>query len=331
MPGDFRVISKSEWRSGWIYSAREKISSRLVTIYEIRCNSVKEALIIRNRIVASSRLRHENIARVFNCIIEAQSVFTITESLDGETLAGKLRRGEIERYYGIKWLKEALDGLSFASSKGITHGNVTVDSLFITNDNTLKVLDFGIDEPRGNDFSSTLDIFRPILGSEFISGLDNKNAVRELSIELHALKPTKMDEVEVKLARISDVSGRSAPLSLSSRIKVPGRLTLTVCITALVCLAIIVSGSFLGRQSEYQHIKSTSIQLPDSKPLVNEATKSVFDKDELIEDDADFYLDKAKMLEKINDRPAAIKTIRHALKDKPNNKRLLAELERLAR
>ncbi|MFK7913435.1 MAG: serine/threonine-protein kinase [Pseudomonadales bacterium] len=95
------------------------------------------------------KLRHDNIIRVDTFARDARTgqYFMVMEYLRGEPLNHYMRRkaGERLSYEEVWRICEGTgEGLKHAHAKGIIHSDIKPGNLWITEDGTVKVLDFGI-------------------------------------------------------------------------------------------------------------------------------------------------------------------------------------------
>ncbi len=121
----------------------------------------KEAIKILHPEVARSKelvLRFEQEARATNKLSHPGAVeirdtdtseegcpFLVMELLEGENLAQRAARLDgLPREELLQYVDELLDVLAAAHALGIIHRDIKLDNLFVTTDQRLKVLDFGI-------------------------------------------------------------------------------------------------------------------------------------------------------------------------------------------
>ena len=94
---------------------------------------------------AAARLNHPNILAVHDIGTHDGVPFVVSELLEGETLADRLRRGgPIPTRKVIEYAMQVAGGLVAAHEKGIVHRDLKPDNLFITRDGRIKILDFGL-------------------------------------------------------------------------------------------------------------------------------------------------------------------------------------------
>jgi tRNA A-37 threonylcarbamoyl transferase component Bud32 len=109
----------------------------------------------RNRLEAIERLRrefhyaqmlsHPNIARVFDLDCDAGLWFLTLELLEGETLAGLLKRQSepLEPRRALDILRACGEALAFAHDRGVVHGDFKPGNIFVSGNGHVRVLDFG--------------------------------------------------------------------------------------------------------------------------------------------------------------------------------------------
>ena len=94
----------------------------------------------------AQKLAHPNTVTVYDFDRDGPIVFMTMELLEGESLKDLLRRHP----YGMPFrdvlpiVEGIVSGLAYAHEKGIVHSDLKPGNIFVTNDGTVKVLDFGI-------------------------------------------------------------------------------------------------------------------------------------------------------------------------------------------
>lgn len=98
------------------------------------------------------RLDHPNIARIYDIREKYRTVFMIMEPLEGEPLNVLLERKEILPYARIfNILIQTASGLAYAHKKKIIHHNVRPAALYISNDDRVKLINFGLGYAAGKE------------------------------------------------------------------------------------------------------------------------------------------------------------------------------------
>src|SRR5580658_7650651 len=89
-------------------------------------------------------LNHPNILAIYDIGTHENQPYLVTELLEGETLRTRLDSGSIPPATVLDYTRQIVRGLSVAHAKGITHRDLKPENLFITNDDIVKILDFGL-------------------------------------------------------------------------------------------------------------------------------------------------------------------------------------------
>jgi serine/threonine protein kinase/Tfp pilus assembly protein PilF len=93
---------------------------------------------------AAAALNHPNILAIHDLGSAGNIHFVVSELLVGETLRGRLRQGALTVDRAIRILLQIARGLSAAHAKGIVHRDLKPENIFLTSDNNVKILDFGL-------------------------------------------------------------------------------------------------------------------------------------------------------------------------------------------
>jgi serine/threonine protein kinase/tetratricopeptide (TPR) repeat protein len=93
---------------------------------------------------AIASLSHPNILSIHDFQVSDGAPFSVTELLEGESLAGRLARGPMSWREAAEVGIAIADGLAAAHGRGIVHRDIKPDNLFLTTDGRIKILDFGL-------------------------------------------------------------------------------------------------------------------------------------------------------------------------------------------
>jgi Tol biopolymer transport system component len=93
---------------------------------------------------AAAALNHPNILAVFRMGTHDGSPYLVSELLEGETLREQLTRGRLLVRKAIEYGVQVARGLAAAHEKGIVHRDLKPENLFVTRDERVKILDFGL-------------------------------------------------------------------------------------------------------------------------------------------------------------------------------------------
>ena len=93
---------------------------------------------------AAAALNHPNVIAVFDVGIEGGFPYVVSELLDGSTLDGLLMRGRLPLRRALNFGAQIAHGLSAAHAKGIVHRDLKPSNIFVTSQDRIKILDFGL-------------------------------------------------------------------------------------------------------------------------------------------------------------------------------------------
>jgi serine/threonine protein kinase/Tol biopolymer transport system component len=93
---------------------------------------------------SAAALNHPNILSIFDIGEERGSPYIVSELLEGQTLRERIRSGPIPSRKAIDYALQVARGLAAAHGKGIVHRDLKPENLFLTNDDRVKILDFGL-------------------------------------------------------------------------------------------------------------------------------------------------------------------------------------------
>ncbi|HXE80560.1 MAG TPA: serine/threonine-protein kinase [Vicinamibacterales bacterium] len=147
--GAYRIVDRiGKGAMGVVYSAHDDRAGRPVAVKvmmadlegdrETRERFYREAKI-------AGRLQHRNLITVYDMGEEEGRLYMVMELLEGQTLAEFLKRPEpIPLEQTVDLMMQMCEGLAVAHVHGIVHRDIKPGNLFIKNDGTLKILDFGV-------------------------------------------------------------------------------------------------------------------------------------------------------------------------------------------
>jgi eukaryotic-like serine/threonine-protein kinase len=93
---------------------------------------------------AVAALNHANILAIYDTGIYDASPFMVTELLEGKTLREHLKDGKLAIDVALGYALEIAAGLAAAHGKGIVHRDLKPENLFVTDQDHIKILDFGL-------------------------------------------------------------------------------------------------------------------------------------------------------------------------------------------
>ncbi len=132
---------------GEVYRARDTKLGRDVAIKILPAAFAQDAERVarfRREAHVLASLNHPNIAAIHG-LEESEGVLALAlELVEGEDLALRLKRGAIPVDEALAIAKQLAEGLEAAHEKGIVHRDLKPANVKITQDGTVKILDFGL-------------------------------------------------------------------------------------------------------------------------------------------------------------------------------------------
>jgi len=99
-------------------------------------------------------LNHPNIATIYGLEDSDSTHALVMELVEGPTLADRLKQGPIPVDEAVRIAKQIADALEYAHERGIIHRDLKPANVKVTNDDAVKVLDFGLAKALESDPSS---------------------------------------------------------------------------------------------------------------------------------------------------------------------------------
>ncbi len=93
---------------------------------------------------AAAALNHPNILAVFDFGTHAGAPYIVAELLEGQTLRDRLDAGGVAVRKAVDYAIQIARGLAAAHDKGIVHRDLKPENVFVTADERVKILDFGL-------------------------------------------------------------------------------------------------------------------------------------------------------------------------------------------
>jgi serine/threonine protein kinase/Tol biopolymer transport system component len=99
---------------------------------------------------AASRLNHPNVLAIFDLGSYEGAPFVVSELLEGRTLRARLEADSLPFKRALDYAIQIANGLAAAHEKGVVHRDLKPENLFITRDDRIKILDFGLAKLRSS-------------------------------------------------------------------------------------------------------------------------------------------------------------------------------------
>ena len=132
---------------GEVYRARDTVLERDVAVKvlppEVAADRDRRARFEREA-KALAALSHPNAVPIFDFGVGGGVAFAVMELLEGRTLADEIETGGLDLGRALEYAIRMARGLGAAHAKGILHRDLKPQNVFLTHDNQLKILDFGL-------------------------------------------------------------------------------------------------------------------------------------------------------------------------------------------
>ena len=146
--GPYEIVSPlGAGGMGEVYRARDTRLHREVAIKVLpeRVAGDADALArFEREAKAVAALSHPNILALHDVGHENGIAYAVMELLEGETLREALAAGPLAPRKAVEYATQIALGLAAAHDKGIVHRDLKPDNVFVTRDERVKVLDFGL-------------------------------------------------------------------------------------------------------------------------------------------------------------------------------------------
>ena len=146
--GRYQIRSKlGEGGMGEVYRARDEKLNRdvAIKILPVAFSRDPERLLrFEQEAQAAGALNHPNILSVYDVNTHDGAPYVVSELLEGESLRDRMAGVALPQRKAIEYALQIAHGLAAAHEKGIVHRDLKPDNLFITRDDRVKILDFGL-------------------------------------------------------------------------------------------------------------------------------------------------------------------------------------------
>ncbi len=200
----YKILRKlGEGGMGVIYLAEDtvlmrRVALKLLSPFLTADEEANERFKKEAQVVAS--LNHPNIVTIYEINSFKGQHYLSLEFLEGETLREKLNKHDVEKISLeniVDFSVQICSGLNKAHSAGIIHMDIKPENIFITKDNVIKILDFGVARLIG---SSSIHDEKNILGTaaymapEQLNGeaVDNRTDIWSLGILIYEMISGKL-------------------------------------------------------------------------------------------------------------------------------------------
>ena len=136
---------------GIVYKAQDTKLERQVAIKFLPphiAQSESDKLRFLQEAKAAAALNHPNILHVHEINEYESNLFLVMEFIEGKTLKAAIADQQSGKGVGmekaIHWVVQTAEGLKAAHDRGIIHRDIKPENIMLTNDNRVKIMDFGL-------------------------------------------------------------------------------------------------------------------------------------------------------------------------------------------
>lgn len=146
--GHYRILEKiGAGGMGEVYRARDERLGRDVAVKLIRPASTDNPDHLRRfeqEARAAAALNHPNILAVYDVGFEGATPYIVCELLEGKNLREQLNVGSIPLRQATTYALQIAQALIAAHERHIVHRDLKPENIFLTHDDRIKILDFGV-------------------------------------------------------------------------------------------------------------------------------------------------------------------------------------------
>src|SRR5580765_2738503 len=148
--GRYQVLEKvGKGGMGVLYRGFDPVLDREVAIKLMLTDFTEDTEQMRPRFYrearAAAKLNHRNIVTIFEFAEESNIPYIVMEFLKGTPLGARMhQQPPLTLDDKMNVVAQLCDGLSYAHEQGVVHRDVKPDNVFLLEDGSVKLLDFGI-------------------------------------------------------------------------------------------------------------------------------------------------------------------------------------------
>ncbi|WP_269530898.1 protein kinase [Chitinimonas sp. BJYL2] len=133
-----------EGGTGEVFSAWDQQLHRHVAIKRLKpaLSELDANLLSEARLGAS--LSHPAFVRIHTVLTQDSRTWLVMERVQGQTLTSLLQHGALPAWRAISLVAQAASALATAHQAGLVHGDLKPANLMLTDDDQLRILDFGL-------------------------------------------------------------------------------------------------------------------------------------------------------------------------------------------
>ncbi len=176
--GHYRIVSLlGEDAHGVIYQAvaqdtEQTVALKVLPAEAFPSSEVRQQFLAEAR--AQAQVTHPHLRQVYEAGETDTGIYLAMEYLQGSTLKNLLVAGSVELVAALEWSAEICEALAALHAKGLAHGYLRPEKIFITQESHAKLLDAGLwrlKVPVGVDLSDEKNLRTSGLEPAVVAGL----------------------------------------------------------------------------------------------------------------------------------------------------------------
>ena len=215
--GRYKVLEKmGKGGMGVLYRGFDPVLDREVAIKLMLADFTDDAEQMRPRFyreaMAAAKLNHRNIVTIFEFAEESNTPYIVMEFLRGTPLGSRMgSQPPLSLDDKLNIVAQLCEGLTYAHEQGVVHRDVKPDNVFILEDGSVKLLDFGIAKLTSSNLTRQGDVLgsASYMSPEQVGGsdaIDGRADVFSTGVMLYELlcghKPFEADEPTAVILKI---------------------------------------------------------------------------------------------------------------------------------
>lgn len=145
--GRYLVLGeRAQGGMGTVLQAQDERLGRTVAIKVLSCERVDDAALrgFQQEARMAARLKHPNIAALYELGEDADKPYLAMEWVEGESLQARLERGPLSLELSLDLMEGILSALDYAHTKGVVHRDIKPANLMLTGERQVTLVDFGL-------------------------------------------------------------------------------------------------------------------------------------------------------------------------------------------
>lgn len=169
--GNYRIKSKlGSGAFGSVFLAEDMLLQRPVALKVLKTGDHRHRIALINEARNAAALNHPNVCAIHSIDQSHGDGMIVMEFVEGQTLMERLTKEKFDEKLTAQILSQVASGMSEAHKAGIVHGDLKPANIMLTQDNTAKVMDFGLARKALGESLETETVIRELGSINSTSG-----------------------------------------------------------------------------------------------------------------------------------------------------------------